>query len=753
MTKSKISARIILLWTMLLMSAAVSAQMVNPVKFTSSFNKLSNTAAEIVFSGTIEPGWHVYSTDVPEDGPTAATFNVDKLEGVTLDGPLKAVGNVIRQHDDMFDMDVSYFEKSAKFVQKLKLSGGKYAVEGYLQYGACNDQTCTPPKNVEVTYTGEVPAASAAKTQDAAKGAVKSAKADSPAKSDVQPQAETKSPGKAGAVAGAAIAEQQSLLPVSAAASSDDDSKKKVETVAELADEDGVESDETDTLLQDSSLAVVPGADSLAVADMAVAGSEGLWTPVVDELKAFDQGGNASASDSPLWKIFLLGLLGGLVALVTPCVWPIIPMTVSFFLKRSGDKKKGIRDAWIYGASIVIIYVLLGLIVTGLFGASALNSLSTNAIFNIFFFLLLLVFAASFFGAFELTLPSSWSSAVDSKAEKTGGLIGIFLMAFTLTLVSFSCTGPIIGFLLVEVAADGGSIIAPTVGMLGFAIALALPFTLFALFPSWLKSMPKSGGWMNTVKVVLGFIELAFALKFLSVADLAYNWRILDRETFLALWIVIFGLLGLYLLGKIKFKHDDDDTHIGVFRFFLALISLAFAVYMIPGLWGAPLKAVSAFAPPMKTQDFNLAKDSEVKPMFMDYEEGMAYAAKNHKPVLIDFTGYGCVNCRKMEAAVWTDPRVADKMTSDYVLIQLYVDEKTSLPEPVVVNENGAERKLRTVGDKWSFLQSHKFGANAQPFYVLLSPDGHLLNKAYTYDENIDHYLDFLDTGLKRMKQ
>ena len=481
--------------------------------------------------------------------------------------------------------------------------------------------------------------------------------------------------------------------------------------------------------------------------------AEGLWSPVIDELKAFDQGGNASASDSPLWKIFLLGLLGGLVALVTPCVWPIIPMTVSFFLKRSGDKKKGIRDAWIYGASIVVIYVLLGLIVTGLFGASALNSLSTNAIFNIFFFLLLLVFAASFFGAFELTLPSSWSSAVDSKAEKTGGLIGIFLMAFTLTLVSFSCTGPIIGFLLVEVAADGGSIIAPTVGMLGFAIALALPFTLFALFPSWLKSMPKSGGWMNTVKVVLGFIELAFALKFLSVADLAYGWRLLDRETFLALWIVIFGLLGLYLLGKIKFKHDDDDTHIGVFRFFLALISLAFAVYMIPGLWGAPLKAVSAFAPPMKTQDFNLSKESEVKPMFMDYESGMAYAAANHKPVLIDFTGYGCVNCRKMEAAVWTDPRVADKMTNDYVLIQLYVDEKTSLPEPVVVNENGTERKLRTVGDKWSYLQSHKFGANAQPFYVLLDSKGHLLNKAYTFDENIDHYLEFLDKGLKKNRE
>ncbi|MBO7661494.1 MAG: thioredoxin family protein, partial [Bacteroidaceae bacterium] len=465
------------------------------------------------------------------------------------------------------------------------------------------------------------------------------------------------------------------------------------------------------------------------------------------------EGGDANAANSPLWKIFLLGLLGGLIALVTPCVWPIIPMTVSFFLKRSGDKKQGIRDAWIYGASIVVIYVSLGLLVTAIFGASALNSLATNAVFNIFFFLLLVVFAASFFGAFELTLPSSWSNAVDSKAEKTGGLLGIFLMAFTLTLVSFSCTGPIIGFLLVEVATGDGGWLAPTIGMLGFAIALALPFTLFAMFPSWLKSMPKSGGWMNTVKVVLGFIELAFALKFLSVADLAYGWHILDRETFLALWIVLFALLGMYLLGKLKFPHDDDDDgKTGVGRFFLAMISFAFAVYMLPGLWGAPLKAVSAFAPPMKTQDFNLAEDMEVKPMFLDYDEGMAYAKEHNKPVMIDFTGYGCVNCRKMEAAVFVDERVASKMTNDYVLIQLYVDEKTPLPEPFIVNDNGEERKLRTVGDKWSYLQSSKFGANAQPFYVLLDNEGNPLTKSVSYDENIDKYLEFLDAGLAKYK-
>ena len=473
------------------------------------------------------------------------------------------------------------------------------------------------------------------------------------------------------------------------------------------------------------------------------------WKPVINELNNF---GEHAGEESMSWiYIFLTGLVGGLLALFTPCVWPIIPMTVSFFLKRTKDKKKGIRDAWTYGASIVIIYLTLGLAITLIFGASALNALSTNAIFNILFCLMLLVFAASFFGAFEITLPSKWSNAVDSKAEQTTGLLSIFLMAFTLSLVSFSCTGPIIGFLLVEVSTTG-SIIAPAIGMLGFAIALALPFTLFALFPSWLKSMPKSGGWMNVIKVTLGFLELAFALKFLSVADLAYGWRILDRETFLALWIVIFGLLGMYLLGKIKFPHDDDDQKVSVPRFFMALVSLAFAVYMIPGLWGAPLKAVSAFAPPMQTQDFNLYKN-EVHAKFTDYESGMEYARMNNKPVMLDFTGYGCVNCRKMELAVWTDQKVSKLITEDYVLITLYVDDKTKLAEPITVNENGKERTLRTVGDKWSYLQRSKFGANAQPFYVLVDNKGMPLNKSYSYDEDINLYIDFLETGLKNYKK
>ena len=472
-----------------------------------------------------------------------------------------------------------------------------------------------------------------------------------------------------------------------------------------------------------------------------------LWKPVIEELQTI---GNKNITDASVswWMIFLEGLLGGFLALFTPCVWPIIPMTVSFFLKRNKERTRAIREATTYGLSIVVIYVLLGLAVTLLFGASALNALSTNAVFNIFFALLLVVFAASFFGAFELTLPASWTNKMDQKSESTTGLLSIFLMAFTLALVSFSCTGPIIGFLLVAVSTQG-SILAPTIGMLGFAIALAIPFTLFALFPSLLKSAPKSGGWMNTIKVVLGFIELAFALKFLSVADLAYGWHLLDREVFLALWIVIFGLLGVYLLGWIRFPHDDESHRTNVPQFFLALASLAFTVYMIPGLWGAPCKAISAFTPPMNTQDFNLYQGT-VEARFTDYEQGMAAAQAEGKPVIIDFTGFGCVNCRKMEAAVWSDPQVADILNNQYVLISLYVDDKTPLPQPIEIEENGQQRTLRTVGDKWSYLQRTKFGANAQPFYVLLDNEGHPLAPSRSYDEDIAAYLQFLRQGLSR---
>ena len=668
-------------FVLLLFAVAVQAQIQDPVKFNSELKILAADEAEVVFTAAIDKGWHVYSTDLGDGGPISANFNVEKIFGAEVVGKLKPVGKEISTFDKLFEMKVRYFENTAQFVQKLKLTGGAYQIEGYLEYGACNDENCLPPTQVPFKFSGK------------AEGAAKEAAAAA---------AETK-------------AEEQPA---------------KQETVSGTAP-----------------VAAIGGADGPT--EIKVADKVDLWKPVISELNSL--GETTSQEDMSWVYIFITGFAGGLLALFTPCVWPIIPMTVSFFLKRSKDKKKGIRDAWTYGASIVVIYVTLGLAITLVFGASALNALSTNAVFNILFCLMLVVFAASFFGAFEITLPSKWSTAVDSKAEATSGLLSIFLMAFTLSLVSFSCTGPIIGFLLVQVSTTG-SVVAPAIGMLGFAIALALPFTLFALFPSWLKSMPKSGGWMNIIKVTLGFLELAFALKFLSVADLAYGWRILDRETFLALWIVLFALLGFYLLGKIKFPHDDDDSKVSVPRFFMALASLAFAVYMVPGLWGAPLKAVSAFAPPMQTQDFNLY-NNEVHARFDDYDLGMEYARQHGKPVMLDFTGYGCVNCRKMELAVWTNPKVSDIINNDYVLITLYVDNKTPLPSPVKIVENGTERTLRTVGDKWSYLQRVKFGANAQPFYVLIDNEGKPLNKSYSYDEDIPKYIEFLQTGLENYKK
>ena len=497
-----------------------------------------------------------------------------------------------------------------------------------------------------------------------------------------------------------------------------------------------------------------PSADSAASAPDTLSVDQGmakdavsdLWAPVIPELKAYGDKALTQA-DGSLWMLLVGGFLGGLVALVTPCVWPMIPMTVSFFLKRSKDRKKGIRDAVLYGISIIVIYVALGLAVSGAFGASALNDLATNAYFNIAFFLLLVFFAISFFGAFELVLPASWTSKMDQKADSASGLLSIFFMAFTLSLVSFSCTGPIIGTLLVQAATSSSGILAPAIGMLGFALALALPFTLFAIFPNLLQSMPKSGGWLNSVKVVLAFIELALALKFLSVADLAYGWHILDREVFLSLWIVIFTLLGLYLIGKIRFPHDTPQEKTPIPALFLAIVSFAFALYMVPGLVGAPLRAISAFSPPLSTQDLNLYK-GEVHAQFSDYETGMAYAKQVGKPVIIDFSGYGCVNCRKMEASVWTDANVKATLDNDYVLITLMVDEKTALPETIEVEEAGKKVKLRTIGDKWSYLQRMKFGANAQPFYVLLDNEGKPLASSYAYNEDVPAYMDFLKSGL-----
>ena len=656
--------KLLTLLVLVLACVSTNAQMMNPVHFTTQLKELKNGEAELIFKATIDAGWHVYSTGLGNDGPISASFNKVKMDGAETVGKLQARGNEIKQFDKLFEMEVRYFEKAVTFVQKIKFTKPKYDIDCYVEYGACNDQSCLPPSEAAFKQSGNSPIKE--ETSDVkAEPAVDTAKVEAPV-------------------------------------------------------------------------------DSAFVDTMVVA--DNLWTPVVAELQSMN-GESAPTENMALWLIFIEGLLGGFIALFTPCVWPIIPMTVSFFLKRNKERSKAIREATTYGLSIVVIYVLLGLAVTLLFGASALNALATNAIFNIFFCLLLVVFAASFFGAFEITLPSSWQNKVDAKSESTTGLLSIFLMAFTLALVSFSCTGPIIGFLLVAVSTQG-SIVAPTIGMLGFAIALAIPFTLFAMFPSLLKSAPKSGGWMNVIKVTLGFIELAFALKFLSVADLAYGWHILDREVFLSLWIVIFGLLGAYLLGWIKFPHDDEQHRTNVPQFFLAMASLAFTIYMIPGLWGAPLKAISAFAPPMSTQDFNLQKTvTEAK--FKDYEQGMAAAKAEHKPVIIDFTGFGCVNCRKMEAAVWSDPQVADILNNEYILISLYVDDKTPLATPIEVEENGQKRTLRTVGDKWSYLQRVKFGANAQPFYVLLDEKGHPLAGSRSYDEDIQGYIEFLNKGLK----
>ena len=664
---------------MLLMVLTAMAQMEDPVKFTAEIKTGKTAEAEIVFSGRIEAGWHIYSTDLGSSGPTEASFHVNKADGIELVGKLMPRGNEKSHFDAMFGMNVRYFEGTAQFVQKIRFTKPTYTIDAYLEYGVCSDENCLPPGEVALKKSGKSPAVAAA-TEPAAAEATEAA-------------------------------------------------------------------------------APVVGDSTVAPADSAVApvtaSTETLWwQPVTEQLEALDS--EANIANHSLWYIFIVGFIGGLLALVMPCIWPIIPMTISFFLKRAkDDRRKGIKDAMTYGLSIVVIYLGLGLLITAIFGPSKLNELSTSAVFNVILFLLLLVFAFSFFGWFEIKLPDRWANAVDSKASSTTGLISIFLMAFTLVLVSFSCTAPIIGLLLVQTVTTGDWL-APTIGMLGFALALALPFTLFALFPSWLKSAPRSGSWMTTIKVVLGFVELAFSLKFLSVADLAYGWHLLDREVFLSLWIVIFGAMGLYLIGKLKFQEDavggEIDKPMPVPCIMAGLCAIAFAIYMVPGLWGAPCKAISAFAPPINTQDFNL-NTKTVEAHYHSYEEGMAAAKAQGKPVLIDFTGFGCVNCRKMEAAVWTDPTVADMLNNQYVLISLYVDDKTPLAEPVEVSLNGQQRTLRTVGDKWSYLQASKFGANAQPYYIAIDNDGRPLNHAYGFKEDVAAYIDYLQQGLKTYRR
>ncbi|MBR3079507.1 MAG: thioredoxin family protein [Prevotella sp.] len=690
----------LLTWICLVFVLAVKAQMVDPVHFKAELKTGKGAEAEIVFHATIDQGWHVYSTEIGEDGPFEATFNVVKMEGAELVGKLMPKGNVIKKMDKLFGMELKYFEGEATFVQEIRFTKPEYDIDCYLEYGACSDASCMPPSEVALKQSGKSPLLSE-------KGEVKSEKegADKKIKEDKKEIEEDR-----GQMSNPLYAEEANA-----------------DSVISLTSHLSPLTSETD-----------------------------LWEPVIDELRSLGSG--EDLAEKSLWWLFLMGFLAGLAAVCMPCIWPIIPMTVSFFLKRSkDDKKKGIRDAITYGLSIMVIYVGLGLLVTAIFGSDTLNSLSTSAVFNVFLFLLLIVFACSFFGWFEIKLPDSWANSVDTKASQTSGLVSIFLMAFTLVLVSFSCTGPIIGMLLVQTTTTGNWL-APAIGMFAFALALALPFTIFAMFPSWLKSAPKSGSWMTTIKVVLGFIELAFSLKFLSVADLAYGWHILDREVFLSLWIVIFAMLGAYLVGWLKFQEDEIGGNLHkpmpVVCILIGMLSFAFSVYMVPGLWGAPCKAVSAFAPPISTQDFNLS-EKVIEAEFNDYESGMATARSKGKPVFLDFTGYGCVNCREMEGTVWADPRVSSKLKNDYVLISLYVDDKTPLKEPIVVTDaQGNQKTLRTVGAKWSYLQSHKFGANAQPFYVAVDPfTGKPLTGSRGHNKDVSAYVDFLNQGLMNYKK
>ena len=681
-----------------LIALVAQAQILTPVKWKIKLDdKGGAPEKEIVFTATADKGWHLYDMNLPEGGPVSTSFTFETLNGAELIGqPVPSV-KPTTVYDEQFAMNLRWYPGTVSFTQKLKVTDpAKFKAEGEVEFMACNDETCLPPDQIPFSFDKK--------------------------SIHVDP----------------ALAANSSTTEV------DKEDATAIQPDTQVVAEEASELNTPDPAAKETPATTSPKAsDSLT-------DSPNLWSPVIDQLKSFGDA-TVSAADTSWLFIFFAGFLGGLIALLTPCVWPMIPMTVSFFLKRTKDRKKAIRDAITYGLSIIVIYLVMGLLITGIFGASALNDLSTNAIFNILFFLLLVVFAVSFFGAFELVLPASWTSKLDSKADSTTGVLSIFFMSFTLVLVSFSCTGPIIGTLLVQ-AASMGTAVGPAIGMFGFALALSIPFSVFAIFPNMLQSMPKSGGWLNSVKVVLGFLELALALKFLSVADLAYGWRLLDREAFIVLWIVIFSLLGVYLLGKIKFSHDSEVKYVSVPRLFMAIISFAFAIYMVPGLWGAPLKAISAFAPPLYTQDFNLYKN-EVHAAFDDYESGMAYAKKVNKPVMIDFSGFGCVNCRKMEASVWTDPKVKQMLENDYVLITLIVDDKTKLPQPIEIQENGKTRKLKTIGDKWSYLQRSKFGSNAQPFYILLNDEGQPLGPSYAFNEDVSKYIQFLQNGLKEFKK
>lgn len=668
---------IISLFLLFILSQAFSQ---NVISWKFSLQDKGNGEVELVADATIQQGWHMYDSKIPDNGPYPTSLSFDEIKGAEAVGNFQAVGKQATvKFDEVFGMNIGTFDNSAKFAQRLKITDkNNFSISGDVRAQACDDKSCTPPLPNEFSF----------KSTDLPKTVTVAASAG---------EAETP---------GAVIVPLENLSP-------------------------------------DSSVASAPVTATVEV------DKELLWTPVTEELNSF---GSQNDGGSSLWSIFLKGLLWGFAALITPCVWPMIPITVSFFLNRNKKvRKKAVADAAVYGVSIIIIYVALGLLITAIFGASALNSLATSAVFNLIFFALLLVFAMSFLGAFELVLPASWTNKMDSKVDSTSGLISLFFMAFTLALVSFSCTGPIIGWLLVE-AATQGSYLAPAIGMLGFAIALAIPFTLFAIFPSWLKTLPKSGSWLNSVKVVLGFIVLAVSLKFLSVADLSNGWGILNRDIFLIIWIVIFGILGFYLLGKLKFHGDSDVSHVTIPRLFLSIFSFAFAIYLIPGLWGAPLKPISSILPPLSTQDFKL-NEVTLNTVYDDYETGMAAAIQSGKPALVGFGGHGCVNCHKMDATVLVNEQVKGLIDNEFIYITLMTDERAKLSEIMEVNENGRITKLKTVGDKWSYLQRHKFGAQSQPYYVILDHSGKPVAPSHAFDENITNYVNFLEIGLRNFKK
>jgi thiol:disulfide interchange protein DsbD len=679
--------KIIVLFLISAVSVLGYSQILNPVKWTYSIENNGSEKATLVINAKIDKGWHLYSQFVGEGGPVPTSFRFEKSDAFTLSGNVKEVPKAKSFFDDIFGMQVAWFEKSATFKQEIKVSSKTdFKVKGTLEFMVCDDKQCLPPEEVEFTF-------------------------------DVKGAAPSVSTTKAETPNASILDTAVSTVNTSVTATVDTSKKDSVSSIS-------------DTVLSSK-----------------------------DEEK------------SSMWGIFFQGFLFGFVALLMPCIFPMIPLTVSFFTKQSKSRAVGIRNALIYGLSIVVIYVGLGLGITILLGASALNELSSDAIFNLIFFLVLVIFATSFFGAFEITLPSSWSTKADEKADK-GGLIGIFFMAVVLAIASFSCTGPLIGTLLVD-AANKGQYMGPFLGMLGFSISLALPFTLFAIFPSWLNSMPKSGGWLNSVKVTLGFIELAFALKFLSNVDMAYHWGILDREVFIVLWVIIFAMLGMYLLGKLRFSHDSEVKHVSVTRLFLSIITLSFALYLVPGLWGAPLKAVSGFLPHQGTQDFDLyssrfaAASGEIThttgtkkygdklhaPLgidaFFDYDEGLAYAKKVGKPVFLDFTGHSCTNCRKMENAVWPDPEVLRRLKNDFVVISLYVDDRTELAESEKYVSTYTGKKVKTIGNRNVDLQVSKFNSNAQPLYVIVDADGKALTGTFGYKEDVPGYIEFLDSWKK----